>query len=158
MAKNQGNTDNTRYISKPLKKGNILLIKLDSNSSDKSNSSDNNGKKAGVFSIIIGILIVFAVVALVMGKENITFKALLQSLQDMPTVNLDWLNFTQATLGFPSWLSWLEGIIYFILNFVNVIGFLLAGAWQAVLFIIQILKLLFSQPQSAAALAALAGV
>ena len=152
MGKNQGSTDNMRTISKPLNKGDQRLKHV------QSLSDDSSGKKVGIFSIIIGILIVFAVVALVMGKENITFKALLQSLQDMPTVNLDWLNFTQFTLGFPSWLSWLEGIIDFILNLVNVIGFLLAGAWQAVLFIIQILKLLFSQPQSAAAVAALAGV
>lgn len=96
--------------------------------------------------IILLVLIVFAVIAFLrFGDINnaLSFDGLLSFLQNVPTVNYNWLNIADVSLNLPDWLGWLNTVINFLSSVIEFFGFLLAGIWQALNFILYFLRYLF---------------
>lgn len=93
------------------------------------------------FTVIVSILLVFAVFRVLMSQEPLSFAGLLNALQNAPSIDLTFLtDFAEVSLNFPTWLSFLEPIITFILDLVSVLGFVFGGLIQALFFIVYLLK------------------
>lgn len=96
--------------------------------------------------VILLILIVSAVVSFLrFGDVNnaFSFESLLSFLQGVPSVNFDWLVIDEVNFDLPSWLDWLDNIVNFFASLVEFFGFILAGLWQALTFLLYFLRYLF---------------
>lgn len=75
--------------------------------------------------------------------EQKTFYSLLLMLQDVPAIDFGWLDFGTVALELPSYLVWLEVVVQFFAELVQVVGFFLAGIAQALLFVLHFLRWIF---------------
>lgn len=99
-----------------------------------------------IFKVVLLILCVSLVVSFIKSGNVISalsFESLLDFLTDVPTVNWNWLDMKTVVLDLPSWLDWLDNVVNFFAQIIEFFGFILAGLWQAVNFIIYFLDYLF---------------
>lgn len=99
-----------------------------------------------ILKLVLLVIISFAVIAFLRfgNTENaLTFESFLSFLQNVPAVDYGWLNIAEVSLNLPDWLEWLNTVINFLASLIEVFGFLLAGIWQALNFILYFLRYLF---------------
>lgn len=93
--------------------------------------------------LVIGVTMLISFLRYSDFTRALSFESLLNFLNDLPSVNWDWLNIQEVTLSLPGWLDWLNTLINFFVQLIKFLSFILAGLWQAVTFILELLRFLF---------------
>ena len=116
-----------------------------SSGSSSNNSSNRSGgsNKATVFKIMTLCLLMLAVVAVLNNGTVKSFGSLLDFLAKTPDIAVSW-QIRPLQLDFPDWLSFLEVILEFISLGVSYIWTILLSAVQALLFVFNILRWIWS--------------
>lgn len=98
--------------------------------------------KVSIFGIVIFILLIISIFAVLSDKQVIDFGGFLSILRNAPTIDLGWLNLSNASIGDWGAFNFLKDFIYLILGALDIVSFIGTALVQVVLYIVYFLKVL----------------
>ena len=94
----------------------------------------------GILIILFVILLLVNILSSFLGTPDRTVLGLLTSMQNVPEINLDFLNWSEVALGDWGIFNWFRDFVGYFIDIVSVVGFLGGSLINGVLFIVWFLK------------------
>lgn len=93
--------------------------------------------------LVVGVTLLISFLRYSDFRYALSFESMLNFLSEVPSVNWNWLDIQNVALSLPGWLDWMNSVLNFFVQIIKFFGFILAGLWQAVTFVLYFLRFLF---------------
>lgn len=138
------NSTDYHTITKIKDKGRITTIRSINN--PKLGTSTSSSMSFNLFGFVFALFLVIVVArAFSTGffDDLLSFSSFLQFLQSVPIIEMPFDFFSKVVLSFPPFLGWLAPFYEVFLNLISLLGFLVNGIIQVIIFIVWFLGWVF---------------